>query len=211
MATANLSDGLGGTLLDVQLPTAPGRAAAAASRPVALSTEDLTAINAITTKLTADPATQTTLAAILAKIIAAPATEASLASAVTALQLLDNAIAGAEMQVDVVAALPTGTNTVGKVEHTTTGIGHGVKTITTAGTDLVLTTTTPAKWVTIQSQTDNVGFIAVGATGVDATVATGTGVLLAVGESITLPCDNLADIFIDATISGEGVRYTYGT
>jgi len=35
-----------------------------------------TAIDAITTKLSADPATQTTLAAILAKLIAAPATEA---------------------------------------------------------------------------------------------------------------------------------------
>lgn len=57
-------------------PVVAGRAAAAASLPAALSNEDLAAIQAITTKLTADPATQTTLAAILAKIIAAPATEA---------------------------------------------------------------------------------------------------------------------------------------
>jgi hypothetical protein len=92
----------------VELPPAPGRAAAAGSRPVVLSNEDLLAINAITTalgllgtqttlaavlaKLSADPATQTTLAAILAKLIAAPATEAkqdtgntSLASIITAL------------------------------------------------------------------------------------------------------------------------------
>lgn len=35
--------------------------------------------------------------------------------ALTALQLIDDAIAGTEMQVDVVAALPTGTNTIGQV------------------------------------------------------------------------------------------------
>ena len=34
----------------------------------------------------------------------------------TAVQILDNAISGTEMQVDVVAALPAGTNTLGKVE-----------------------------------------------------------------------------------------------
>lgn len=101
--------------------------------------------------------------------------------------------------------------TGGSVNHASTGIGHGVKTVTTAGTDLVLAASTAAKWVTIQAQTDNTGYIAVGASGVDATVATGTGVLLAAGESVTLPIDNLADIFIDATVDGEGVRYTYGT
>lgn len=36
--------------------------------------------------------------------------------AVTALQILDNAIAGSEMQVDVVAALPAGTNNIGDVD-----------------------------------------------------------------------------------------------
>jgi len=131
--------------------------------------------------------------------------------AVVALQIIDNAISGNEMQVDVVAALPTGANTIGRVEHTSTGIGHGVTTVTTAGTDVVLAASTPAKMVMIQAQTDNTGIIAVGASGVDATVATGSGVALAAGDSITLPIDNLADIFIDATVNGEGVRYTYTT
>lgn len=116
----------------------------------------------------------------------------------------------------------TGTVTVGThavtqsgtwtVQHSTTGIGHGVRTVTTAGTDVALAaSSTPAKWVTIQAQTDNTGWIAVGASGVDATEASGTGVLLDAGESITIPCDNLNDIYIDATVNGEGVRYTYGT
>jgi len=98
------------------------------------------------------------------------------------------------------------------IGHDTEQIGHGVKTVTTAGTDVGLVTqSTGAKWLVIQAQTDNTGYIAVGASGVDATVASGTGVLLAAGESVTLLCDNLTDIYIDATVDGEGVRYTYGT
>ena len=96
-------------------------------------------------------------------------------------------------------------------EHTTTGIGHGVKTVTTAGTDEALAASTSVKWVIIQAQTDNTGVIAVGGSGVDATVDSGNGILLAASEKVTLPCDNLADIYIDATVSTDGVRYTYGS
>ncbi len=48
-------------------------------------------------------------------------------AALTALQLLDDAISGAEMQVDVVAALPSGSNTIGEVT---------IGTATSAATDL---------------------------------------------------------------------------
>lgn len=90
-------------------------------------------------------------------------------------------------------------------------IKHGVKTVTAAGTDEALSTSTSARWVIIQAQTDNTGVIAVGEAGVDATVATGNGVALAAGESISLPAEDLANIYIDATVSGDGVRYTYIT
>jgi len=89
-------------------------------------------------------------------------------------------------------------------------IGHGVKTVATAGTDVALAASRSARWVIVQAQTDNTGLIAVGTSGVDATEATGTGVALNPGESVTLPADDLANIYIDATVSGEGVRYTYG-
>lgn len=92
-----------------------------------------------------------------------------------------------------------------------TGIGHGVKTVTTAGTDVALAASTACKRVTIQAQTDNTGWIAVGASGVDATESTGTGVLLAAGDVFELDIDNLSDVFIDSTVNGEGVRYTYFT
>lgn len=92
-----------------------------------------------------------------------------------------------------------------------TGIGHGVKTVTTAGTDEALAGSTACKRVTIQAQTDNTGWIAVGTSGVDATVATGTGVLLGAGDSFELEIDNLSDVYIDSTVNGEGARYIYFT
>lgn len=120
----------------------------------------------------------------------------------------DNFNANTNLQVsntDVSNSNPVPTN------HSVTGIGHGVKTVTSAGTDEALAGSTTAREVTIQAQTDNTGLIAVGATGVDATVATGTGIILYPGDSITLECDNLSDIFVDATVSGDGVRFTYLT
>ena len=105
--------------------------------------------------------------------------------------------------------LAAGTAVIGRVGHDVTGIGHGVTTVTTAGTDVVLAASTPCKIVIIQAQTDNTNPVAVGATGVDATVATGTGILLYPGEVIVLEVDNLADVFIDSITNGEGVRYTY--
>lgn len=183
--------------------------------------------------------------------------------AVTALQILDNAISGSEMQVDVVAALPAGTNNIGdidvlsiaagdnnignvdvvtlpalaagtnnigdvdvltlpaipagtnaigKVGHDTTGFGDGRTTVTTAGTRVALTTTTTAKWVIITAETDNTGIVVVGtAAGVIAAIGTREGIPLAAGDSITLPCDDLAEIGLDATVDTEGVTYLYGT
>ena len=107
--------------------------------------------------------------------------------------------------------LAAGSAIIGRVGHDITGIGHGVTVVTTAGTDVALAASTGAKMVLIQAQTDNTSIIAVGATGVDATVATGTGIVLYPGEVITLLCDNLNDIYIDSLVDGEGVRYTYKT
>lgn len=155
----------------------------------------------------------------------------------TAVETLDNAISGSEMQVDIVASLPagtnaigklsansgvdigdvdvasiaTGTNAIGRVGHDVTGVGHGVKTVTTAGTDVALAASTACKKVDIQAQTDNTSLIAVGGSGVDATIATGTGIVLYPGDVYSLEIDNLADIYIDSLVNGEGVRFTYYT
>jgi hypothetical protein len=109
------------------------------------------------------------------------------------------------------ALVNLGTNNDVVVSSSITGIAHGVKTITSAGTDEALAGSTACKRVTIQAQTDNTGLIAVGTSGVDATEATGTGILLSAGDVFELDIDNLADVFIDATVTGDGVRYTYFT
>lgn len=48
-----------------------------------------------------------------------PATEDTLGSIKTAVELLDNVVSGSEAQVDVVAALPAGTNAIGKLAANT--------------------------------------------------------------------------------------------
>lgn len=86
MATIDVKDAADQTVA-IEKPLAPGRAAAAASRPVALSTEDVASLAAIVAAIEALPAggdasaaNQATeiagLSAILAKLIEAPATEA---------------------------------------------------------------------------------------------------------------------------------------
>ena len=100
------------------------------------------------------------------------------------------------------------------VDHSTTGIAHGHKEVTTAGTPLMLAAAKAAKWVTIQAYRSNTGYIAIGGSSsvsASLTAGTGTGLNLAAGESATFPCDDLSDFWLDATVSGEGVRYTYGT
>ena len=98
------------------------------------------------------------------------------------------------------------------VTTASTAINNGTtKVVTTAGTDVVLGGDVACKRIEIQAQTDNTGIIAVGATGVDATEATGTGIILYPGDVMTLETDNLSDVFIDSTVDGEGVRFVYFT
>ena len=101
-----------------------------------------------------------------------------------------------------------------RADHATTGISGGNKTVATAGTAVTLkSTATPAKWIWIHAYTLNTGRIAIGGSNVNAsqTIGTGTGGSLAAGDSVMLPINDISEIYIDATVSGEGVRYTYGT
>jgi len=155
-------------------------------------------------------------------------TNADITDSKTALQLLDNAVDGAYLNTNmniagtdvaanngVVSAqtqrVTIASDSTGVIGHNITGIGHGVKTVTTAGTDVALAASTPCKRVTVQAQTDNTNIIAVGGTGVDATIATGTGIVLYPGDAYEIDVDNLADVFIDSLVNGEGVRFAYLT
>lgn len=104
-----------------------------------------------------------------------------------------------------------GTNAIGKVGHDITGIGDGRKVVTTAGTALALATSTPCKKISITAETDNTGIIVVGGSTVVAALATRRGTPLNAGDSYEVDIDDLADVYLDTTVSGDGVTFTYFT
>jgi hypothetical protein len=94
------------------------------------------------------------------------------------------------------------------VTSANTTVTDGRKVVTTAGTRVALASSTACKEVVITAETDNTGIVAVGAAGtVIAALATRTGIPLNAGDSIVLQTDNLADIGLDSTVSGDGVTF----
>ena len=94
------------------------------------------------------------------------------------------------------------------VTSSNTTITDDRKIVTTAGTRVALASSTACKEVVITAETDNTGIVVVGAAGtVVAAIATRRGVPLAAGDSLTLQIDNLADIGLDSTVSGDGVTF----
>ena len=138
--------------------------------------------------------------------------QAAIEVLLTGMDVDTNAIKGYSLNINnytsAIKDAVEGTLTVG---HGITGGADGVTTVSSAGTDVVLQSSTACKKIDIQAQTDNTGLIAVGFTGVDATEATGTGVILYAGDTYSLEINNTNLIYIDSTVSGEGVRYTYFT
>jgi len=113
--------------------------------------------------------------------------------------------------VDVLSlpSIPAGNNIIGKIGHDITTIGDGRKTVATAGTREALAVSTPCKKVDITAETDNTGIIVVGGSTVVAALATRQGIPLYAGDTYSFEIDNLADIYIDTTVSGDGCTYTY--
>ena len=90
-------------------------------------------------------------------------------------------------------------------------ITDGRKTVTTAATAVALATTKIVDYIIITAETDNTGVIAVGASTVVATVLTRRGIPLLAGDSVTLEGVDLADVYLDSTVSGDGVTFQYRT
>ena len=113
--------------------------------------------------------------------------------------------------VDVLSlpSIPAGNNIIGKIGHDITTIGDGRKTVATAGTREALAVSTSCEKVDITAEIDNTGIIVVGGSTVVAALATRRGIPLYAGDTYSFEIDNLADIYIDATVSGDGCTYTY--
>jgi hypothetical protein len=89
----------------------------------------------------------------------------------------------------------------------------GNQDVSTAGTRVALASSrTIAAWVIVQSKAANVGTIYVA--GID--VSSSNGIDLLGGDSTTFPSMgaihgyDLQHIYIDASVNGEGVKFTYG-
>ena len=86
----------------------------------------------------------------------------------------------------------------------------GRKFVTTAGTAVAMaSSSTHVDWVIITAETNNTGVMAVGASTVVASLTTRRGTSLSAGESVVLASVDLADVYIDATVSTDGVTYLY--
>lgn len=109
------------------------------------------------------------------------------------------------------AGNPVGGTAGGGIGHNITGISDDRKVVATAGTREALAASTPAKYVVITAETDNTGVVVVGGTTVVAALATRRGTPLDPGDTLTLEVDNLNDVNLDSTVSGDGVTFTYLT
>lgn len=105
------------------------------------------------------------------------------------------------------ALVPIAVDSSGNVGTSGSGstIGDGSKTVTTAGTRVALASSTASKYVIITALDSNTGTIWVGGS----TVAAGRGRPLLSLQSEKIDIANLSSIFIDATVSGEGVSFVY--
>ena len=133
--------------------------------------------------------------------------------AVTSLQLLDNAISGNEMQVDVVAALPAGTNNIGDVDVLSvipgtgaTNLGKAIDTATgatdtgvlaLATRDDALSALTPIEGDNVQLRTDANGALWVIPSGTVTVAGTGTFAVQAV-------CTNAGTFAVQAVCTNAG-------
>lgn len=92
---------------------------------------------------------------------------------------------------------------------------NGRKTVTSAGTaEALVSTNVSYTTLTMCAETDNTGVIAVGNSGVIASLSTRTGIPLEASDCYTIAKGNssgsyLKDIYIDATVSGDGVTFQY--
>lgn len=152
----------------------------------------------IISKLSADPATATGQGTQAAKLDTLHTDLASLATQTTAAAIL------AALQ----GTLATAPTSAGDVAGTLT---DGRKTVTTPGAAVALRASLSCKWVCATALKTNTDQVNVGGSGVLATAGSSTGQPLAAGESVTIPVNDAAKVFVDARVAGEGVSFTVGT
>ena len=93
----------------------------------------------------------------------------------------------------------------GTVGHNITTIASDEMDVTTAGTALVLSVSQACKKVDIQAKITNTGKIYIGGSTVDSD----EGLELRRGDIYSLEIGDLNNVYVDSSVDGEGVRYTW--
>lgn len=89
-------------------------------------------------------------------------------------------------------------------------IGSGRKVVTTAGTAVALSATAlVVDYLRLMAETNNTGLIVQGAAGVIASLATREGIVIGADKPEIFEGVDLAAIFIDSTVNGDGVTFSY--
>lgn len=148
-------------------------------------------------------------------------TETNSAAIKTAVETIDNAISGSEMQVDVVGALPAGTNAIGKLaansgvdigdvdvtSSVSSTLDHGSNLDIDTTAEQITSTSFAAKFgVTVKSAVDNTATVYIGNSDVtDGDTAATDGFPLEPGESITLPVTNSNLLYAIAASANQKV------
>ena len=84
------------------------------------------------------------------------------------------------------------------------------KTVAAAGTaEPLSTTSTACRRIDICAEMNNTGVICVGDNGVVASLATRCGIPLNAGDFHSIDTFDLKDVYLDTTVNGDGVTYTY--
>jgi len=91
-------------------------------------------------------------------------------------------------------------NALKTIEQIPTSLSHAQKVVTTAGSRVQLTTATIVS-ITIKALSTNTGLIYVGGS----SVTSSNGFELSAGDSISLAIDDADVIWLDSSVSGEGV------
>lgn len=85
-----------------------------------------------------------------------------------------------------------------------TTLDHGQKTVTTAGTAVILLTATETIAVIIKAKAGNTGDIYIG----DSDVTSANGYILDAGEVVSISLDHKSDnIYINSSVNAEGVSF----
>lgn len=167
-----------------------------------------TIIDTLETTLTAIETDQAAIEVLLTAANVDHAANESLLTAIeTTLTNVESAVSGNEMQVDVVAALPAGTNAIGTVGHDITAMTSSKNTsVGTSIEDLHLSNIV-CKRIDMMASPSNTGYIWVGG----ANTAEGSGIRLAPGDFYSVDCNNTDDIQVVATVNNEDISYTIFT